>query len=97
MNGVEMNELRELVSHYHDAEFVYKGTTYVLQPEVESGKSYLVIWDCTPNAAKCIARREITTKGDIPQEVIQAVLLEKCFNGKSLLEIEQDVTVTVIY
>ena len=40
---------------------------------------------------------EIDVEGDIPQEVIDAVLSEKCFDGKSFLEIEKDVTVTVIY
>lgn len=97
MNGIKMNALKELVSHYHDAEFDYNGTTYVLQPEKNDDKLYLVIWDCTPNAAKCIAKHKIETNGDIPQSVIDAVFSEKCFNGKSFLEIEQDVTITVIY
>lgn len=68
-----------------------------MQAEVNDNKTYLVIWDCTPEAAKCIAKHEIYVEGDIPQEVIDAVLSEKCFNGKSFLEIEKDVTVTVIY
>lgn len=97
MQGITMNELCELISHYHDAEFEYAGTTYVLQPEVNDNKDYLVIWDCTPDAAKCIAKHEIGAEGDIPQSVIDAVLSEKCFNGKSFLEIEQEITVTVIY
>lgn len=97
MQGVTMHELYELISYCHEAEFEYKGTTYVLQPEENDGKAYLVIWDCTPDAAKCIARHEISGMGDIPREVIDAVLSEKCFDGKSFLEIEQDVTVTVIY
>ena len=92
-----MNEMYELISHYHDAEFVFNGTTYVLQPEVNNNKTYLVIWDCTPNAEKCIANYEIETDGDIPYSVIDAVLSEKCFNGKSFMEIENLITVTVIY
>ena len=97
MQGITMNEMCELISHYHDAEFEYNGTTYVLQPEVNDDKTYLVIWDCTPDAAKCIAKSEITVEGDIPQSVIYAVLTEKCFDGKSFLEIESNITVTVIY
>lgn len=92
-----MSKMCELISHYHDAEFEYNGTTYVLQPEVNDDKTYLVIWDCTPNAAKCIAKHEIENEGDIPQSVIDVVLSEKCFNGKSFMEIEKLVTVTVIY
>ena len=96
MNGIQMNKLYELISHCHEAEFEYNGTTYVLQSEVNESKAYLVIWDCTPNSAKCIARHEISVDGDIPKEVIDAVLSEKCFNGKSFLEIEKHITVTVI-
>ena len=97
MQGITMNELYELISHCHDAEFEYSGITYVLQPDVNDNKTYLVMWDCTPDAAKCIAKHEIEVEGDIPQSVIDAVLSEKCFNGKSFKEIEQEITVTVIY
>ncbi len=97
MQGITMNELYELISHNHDAEFEYNGTTYVLQPEVNGSKAYLVLWDCTPDAAKCIAKKEFDFEGDIPKSVIDAVLSEKCFDGKSFFEIEQNVTVTVIY
>ncbi len=97
MNGIKMDELYELISHCHEAEFEYKGTTYVLQPEINDSKDYLVIWDCTPNSEKCISKHEINVEGDIPQVVIDAVLSDKCFDGKSFFEIEKDVTVTVIY
>lgn len=73
MQGITMNEMCELISHYHDAEFEYNGTTYVLQAEVNDNKTYLVIWDCTPEAAKCIAKHEIYVERDIPQEVIEDV------------------------
>ena len=97
MQGISMGELYELVSHNHDAEFDYNGTTYVLQPEFDDGRTYLVIWDCTPDAAKCISKHEVGDWGEIPRSVIDAVLSDKCFDGKSFSEIEQDVTVTVIY
>ena len=58
MQGITMEELNELISHCHDAEFEYKDTTYVLQPEVNEGKAYLVIGDCTPDSAKCICKHE---------------------------------------
>ena len=63
---------------------------------INENKEYLVIWDCTPNAEKCIAKHEIKAEGDIPQEVINDVLSERCFNGESFLDIEKDITVTVI-
>lgn len=97
MNGLQMDEFYELICHCHEAEFEYDGTTYVLQPEVNNGKTYLVIWDCTPAAEKCISKHEIGVEGDIPQSVIATMLSEKCFNSKSFVEIEQEITVTAIY
>lgn len=92
-----MKELYERITYSHEAEFEYNGITYVLQPEVDNDKAYLVIWDLTPDNAKCIAKREIPMKGNTPNNIIDEVLSEKCFNGKSFLEIEKDVTVTVIF
>lgn len=48
MHGISINGLCELISHNHEAEFEYNSTTFVLQPEVNDDKTYLVIWDCTP-------------------------------------------------
>lgn len=65
-----MNELYDLISHCHEAEFEYNGTTYVLQPAAKDDKVYLVIWDCTLDEAKCIARHEIKVDGDILENVL---------------------------
>ena len=89
MDGTTTSELYELISHCYEAEFEYNRTTYVLQPEINNNKAYLVIWDYIPNTAKCIVKHEISAEGDIPQHVIDAVLSEKCFGGKSFMEIEQ--------
>ena len=96
MIGIKLDELMELISYSHEAEFEYNGTTYVLQPEISEGKAWLVIWDISENGG-CICKHEIPEKGDIPKSDIDAVLSEKCFNGKSFMEIEQEITVTVIY
>lgn len=97
MEGISMEELYEMISWHHDAEFEYRGTTYVLQPEWNGDIQDLVIWDCTPDSAKCIARHRVENEGDIPKSVIDAVLSEKCFDGKSFLEIEKEIVVTVIF
>ena len=34
---------------------------------------------------------------EIPPEIVENVLNEKCFNGKSFMEIERQITVEVIY
>ncbi len=97
MNGIKMDELLDLISHKHEAEFEYKNKTYVLQPEVKDKKAYLVIWDVTPDQEKCIAKQDIPIKGAIPIKEIDAVLSQKCFDGNSFLDIEKDITVTYIY
>ena len=79
MQGITMDELYELIFHCHEAEFEYNGTTYVLQPEVNDNKSYLVIWDCTPDVAKCIAKHEMVLK------VISRRLLSTLFFQKNVL------------
>lgn len=43
MKGLGMEELYELISYFHEAEFEYKGTTYMLQPEFDENDIYLVI------------------------------------------------------
>ena len=91
-----MNELYEWVSHSHEIEFIYEGITYMVQPEVSNGKSWLTIWECS-DSPKCICRHEIPETGDIPKEIIDTVLSEKCFVGKSFAEIEKGTIVTVIY
>ncbi len=96
MQGITIADLYEQLSHLHEVEFIYDDITYMIQPELKYEKSWLVIWDCSDNPV-CISRREIPDEGDIPKDIIDSILSEKCFNGKSFMEIEDDVTVTVIY
>ena len=95
MQGISMTELCERIMHLHEAEFIYDGATYILQPIANNEKAWLVM-DCV-DTSKRLYRHEIPMHGDIPQSVIDAVLSEKCFNGKSFMEIEQKITVTAIY
>ena len=97
MQGIKMKKLYELISHNHEAEFMYNDTTFILQPEINNDKAYLVIWDCTPDTTKCIAKHEIDDEKNISQSTIDAILSEKCFNGKSFKEISNEIIVTVIY
>lgn len=97
MQGISIAELYKVISHSHDAEFSYGGTTYVLQTEMDEDNSFLVIWDCTPNAPKCITKYKIPDQNTIPKQVIDQILNDKCFSGKSFMEIEQGVVVNVIY
>ncbi len=101
VKGTTLEELYELITYNHEAEFIYKEKEYVLQPEVKDGKSYLIICESPESFdnPKYLCRKE--TPGldfdKIPKEIIDAVFSEKCFDGKSFLEIEKDVTVTCIF
>ncbi len=93
MLGISMEELRDRLSWGHDAEFTYQGDEYVIQQD--GATPNMVIWQITPEA-KCISEHAAPEKGQIPDECIDAVLNDKCFNGKSFMEIEKDVTVDSI-
>ena len=97
MNGITMKELCDYISQGHEAEFTYNNEKYVIQPEVDNnGKTYLVIWNCESDSA-CICRYSIPNQDIITQDLIDKVLNEKCFEGKSFYEIESDVTVENIF
>jgi hypothetical protein len=96
MTGTSMEELKELISYCHEAEFTYNNKSYVLQPEISNTKAYLVIWDCSPQG-QCICKHAIPLNDDIPKSVIEDVLNDKCFDGKSFYEIEANVTIDTIF
>jgi hypothetical protein len=91
-----MEELKELISYGHETEFTYDGKSYVLQPVGKNEEAYLVIWDCSPEG-QCICKYTIPEHGNIPQNIIEDVLNDKCFDGKSFYEIEAAITVDTIF
>lgn len=96
MNGITIKELCDYISRGHEAEFRYKDSLYVKQPEVTDDKAYLVIWSCDKDGI-CICRYYILNQGIIAEDLIAKVLNEKCFDGKSFYEIKSDVTVKNIF
>lgn len=95
MNGISMTEFYERIMYLHEAEFTYDGATYVLQPIANDEKAWLII--DSVDSTKRLCQHEIPMNGNIPKSIIDSVLAEKCFNGKSFMEIEKDITITVIY
>ena len=94
--GYSIDELYDWVSHFHDIEFAYNGTVYMLQLERQDGVDYLAIRDDSPGRGRCKAKHATDRDGDISRYVFDTVLSEPSFGGKSFFEIEQDVTVTAI-
>ncbi len=95
MTGITMDELYERLSWGHDVEFTYHGEEYVIQQEEDGKKLNMVIWESSPNA-NCICKHLIPSGGQIPIKCIEAVLDDKCFEGKSFMEIEADITIDAI-
>ena len=98
MIGMTMDELCDFISHNHEAEFTYNGISYVIQPEETQGAAYLTIWRCDNEEGVCICRHLIPVKEvGIPSDVIDKVLNEKCFEGKSFRDIAIDITVETVF
>ena len=98
MRGNTMEEVYEYLTYNRDIEFNYRDKPYIIQPEYSDDKKWLVIWTAYNNDKNtCILKEEISSKGDVEKEVIDKVLNAKCFDGKSFIEIEKDITITYIW
>ena len=94
--GYSIDELYDWVSHFHDVEFMYDGAVYMLQLERQDGVDYLTIRDDSPGRGRCKAKHETDKDGDVPRAVLDAVLSQPCFGGKTFLEVEGEITITAI-
>lgn len=102
MIGITMDELITWLIAFHEAEFTYKGKQYIMQPELDKkkGQMFEVIWYYCPedeSKSRCISKHPIPLIGEIPLEELEPVLNDKCFDGKSFMEIEKEVTVDGIF
>ena len=86
----ELKELYDELLNNHEEEFVYNKKTYVLQPEVKGKKEYLVIYSLDRD---CFAKEEITN-GVIDKQLIDRILNIKCFDGKSFIEVKDNIEIT---
>ena len=92
--GIRLVKLYEFLTHNSEIEFEYNGVPYVIQPVAEEGKYYLVIWTAYDDKENiCIAKEESFLKTATEKEVIDKVINTKCFEGKSLLEIHNDIEI----
>ena len=96
MTGLNMQEFKTALKGSHEIEFIYNGKDFVIQPELRGVSVYLVIWQSGDHAA-CIAETTIDDKGHITDEDIDSLLVQKCFDGRSLLDVEQDIIVSMVY
>jgi len=95
----QIEEVYQALHHNGEIEFDYKNTAYVIQSEVwKDNKAYLVIWTAYFYKENiCLYREEVPEEGLIDKNYIDRALNAKCFDGKSFLEIANDVELTTIY
>ena len=90
MNSEKYRELidqyTEALIGYHEIEFKYNNHTYSLERDSET---QYVIWQFEPGASSGIKIATAST----PEELLEL----KCFNGKAVFEIEDDVTDSIIF
>lgn len=96
MTGLNMQEFKEALKGNREIEFMYNGNGFVIQPELRGASVYLVIWQTGDNAA-CIAEKKIANNGQITDEDIDFLLNQKCFGGRSFLDVEQNMVVSLVY
>ena len=92
MIGTTMDEIKEKVYNGHEVEFVYLNCEYSIEPDFVKGVNVARIWKCDITEPKCVSQVEISTVEDI-----ELLLNDKCFNGKSFYNIQEDVIVETIF
>lgn len=96
MNGLTKQELYDILKNHHEVEFQFNGETFVIQPETEGGLSFLTLWRIDDDPA-CISKTQLSSKDTISDNEINSFLGEICLDGKSFLDIAEQVTVTIVY
>ena len=92
--GIRLVKLYEFLTYNGEIEFEYNGIPYVIQPDVDNGIHYLVIDTAYHDRENItIVREENFSKKYITKETIDKVINTKCFDGKSLLEIHNDIEI----
>ena len=77
--GIRLVKLYEFLTHNNEIEFEYNGVPYIIQPNVEKEKHYLVIWTAYDDKENiCIVKEEKEGDFKVEKEVIDKVINTKC-------------------
>ena len=96
MNGLTTQELYDALKNHHEVEFQFNGETFVIQPETEGSSAFLTLWRIDDDPA-CISKTAVSLDDMSSDHEINTFLEERCFDGKSFLDIAEQVTVTIVY
>jgi hypothetical protein len=90
--GIELDELIDVLSHNHEAEFTWKNMTFMIQPEDD----HLVMYRFSPDL--CYLCKIPCDEPDlVGKNAVLQVLNEKCLDGRSFIELQHEIFVDVIY
>lgn len=92
--GVELKELFEFLETNHEIEFSYHGRTYSMEGDsAKAGGIELVMYQCSPQVL-CLCRIPV---GNNRKKAVERLLSEKCLNGKSFLDLVDEIHVDEIF
>lgn len=94
MKGINLVELYDFLSNGHELEIWYQNNEFSLEPYWDGAHSGFGIWDVT-HGGKLIAK-VINNEAD-DTAAIDSLLQIACFDGKSFMEVEKDITVETIW
>ena len=94
MIGITFEELYDYLSSNHEIEFSYHGVLYSIEPASDDGIRF-VIWRCDDHAEIICSSKESQEK--TVNDAIENLLSQKCFDGESFLDIEDDVIVDTVF
>lgn len=92
MLGIELNELIDLLSRNHEAEFTWKDMKFVIQPS----DGDLILYRVTPDLCD-LCKTPVSGNGQIGESAVMQILNEKCLDGFSFIELQHEIHVDVIY
>ena len=95
MTGINFAELYDFIEHNHEIEFTYRQEEYTIEPAGDRDSVIFDIWKYGEKSAR-ICRVSKDADSEI-RFTIDRLLNQKCFYGKSFMEIEQEVTVDTIF
>jgi hypothetical protein len=89
--GIELSELIDMLAQNHEAEFMWNDMEYMIQPVDD----HIILYRSSPDLCDLC---KITLSGSnlVGEDIVRKLLNEKCFNGKSFMELQNEITITVI-
>ena len=90
--GFELDELIDLLSRNHEAEFTWKDKVFMIQP-VDNN---LVMYRFSPDLCY-LSKIPCDSPGLVGKNAVMQILNEKCLDGRSFIELQNEIFVDVIY